>query len=188
MRQFQNCMQKKYNFNPVLVILIQIILLTWNDQQSSSPEDFVLIEFQEGGEIGRYQPGDTYGFLIRIMNTGNSLLYELIISEANGEIRFEEKKLAEYKLDPGKTDSLYALITGAGFFDYPARLPDYPPREIEIREPSPSVRMQVFHTGADSVKTVAAQLGADNRYYPNSFLDIRHCMHQLIDKMQAGGK
>ncbi len=139
-----------------------------------------MIEYSHGGEMDIYSDGNTYGHKMTIDFEGKLIIYERIYRQYNKEEYIDNKKIKESTLDTAQLDSLITLIRNPDFTSLSGRLPNVDPREVEIREPAASIEIK-YKTDPDAQATnIRANMGADNRHYPDAFLEFNRELRSLL--------
>ena len=139
----------------------------------------LLLEYREYGGMDTYSVGDKAGIALYVCKSGRAKLMDLIVSSPEKGSRLEEIFTAEFNISDDVISSMHSMFRDNDFHQWPAYLPDGPPWEIQVRTPAP--RIKIRYAVDSEVKQVKANLGADNRYYPDGFFKVRAFVMELID-------
>lgn len=154
---------------------------TDNETQQS---DNIFVVYQEGGGFDVYEDGDRYGYKMEISFEGDVILYERIYRKVDGDRSMDEVEINKGKVDESQLDSLSSTIEKSGFFEYPNRLPDVSPLEVEIRTPAEQISISIRKSPDEEIKKVRANLGADHKHYPEGFFELRREFRQLMNQFR----
>ncbi len=174
-----------------------IILNNQNGTENSTSEEFqdtendtpamseIFVEYQEGGGFDIYEDGNRYGYKMVVAFNGDVVLYERIYRKGNGERSIEEVKINTGRLEETTFDTLMSSIEKSGFFEFPNRLPDVSPLEVEMRSPAKQVSISIRTKPDDELKTVRANLGADREHYPKEFFELSGELQKLMKQFNS---
>lgn len=150
------------------------------DTSSLSDSAEMFIEYKEGGEFDEYKDGDRYGSKMTIDISGGVSIFERIYRNKDGQRTIEEVMITKGQLDDAALDSLCAKIENLGFYEFPQRLPNVSPIEADLKSPAKQVTISIRKKTDGEMKTVQAHLGADQKYYPQGFFELRGELQRLM--------
>lgn len=153
------------------------------DNNKICDKDELILLYRESGGRDIFMQGDVYGVVLRVFSSGHTVLLHQIYTEKSRSPAYKEQFVAQEQLAPEKLSELKDRIKESGMLQWPDRIPQVSPLEVQFRTPAKFIRIDYQDKEKGVHQKVSISLGADHKHYPEGFFALWEYLDSIVSDL-----